>query len=247
MYNDNQDRIDAYLRGEMTHDERRSFESDIKSDANLLNEYLETKAISNALADRQKKLSQMAEWDSEEKLKIRTERHKRILRRCTLWTSVAACVAIGFFVVKPTILSTKSIDTFVMPNFAQVEPKNEHNSGIDVLDSLINGRDYDNALAFADLLIDENRQRLNQINSAHTLKDSEYEIYKYNESDSVSSIESDIHVIYEQRLYMIEWRRINLLLALGKEDECKREIIEFIKKDGIYKLQADSLLNSIVK
>lgn len=247
MYKDNQERVDAYLRGEMNLAEKRKFESDIESDLHLKKDYIETKAISDALADRQRKLSQMAEWESEEKLKIKADRLNRILRRCTMWTSVAACAAICFFIIKSTLISTRSSDEFVMPNFAQVEQPEEYNSGIDVLDSLINSHDYNNALAFADLLIDENQHRLNRLSSNQIEVDNELEIYKYSKSDSLSSFEADERLIYEKRLYMIEWRRINLLLALGKLEEYKSDIYEFSRKDGIYKSQADSLLNSFNK
>ena len=65
MYKDNQDRIDAYLRGEMTSEERFEFEKDKDTNMALRQEYLETKAIADALADRKEKLDMMAHWDME--------------------------------------------------------------------------------------------------------------------------------------------------------------------------------------
>ena len=97
------------------------------------------------------------------------------------------------------------------------------------------------------MLIDENQHCLNRLNSNKIEVDKELEIYKYSKSDSLSSVEADERLIYEKRLYMIEWRRINLLLALGKIEEYKSDIYVFSRKDGIYKSQADSLLKSFNK
>ena len=47
----------------------------------------------------------------------------------------------------------------------------------------------------------------------------------------------------EYELEDLEWRKANLLIALNKAAEAKDELGRIVKNDGIYKEQADSLLN----
>jgi len=231
MYKDNQDRIDAYLRGEMTSDERSAFERDKNTDAALRKEYLETKAIANALADRKEKLAQMVRWDMEEELRLKILHRRMLIRRWTIGFSVAAWLAVGFFAVRPMFRTTTFVpgDNFAMPEFSQETYYRGGNSGIEKLDSIIGSRDYANALAFSDSLINENR----------------LEIAKYEQKDSLTEKDSYRKRQYEDNLYDLEWRRVNLLLVLNKKEKAKSILKEFVNNDGAYKTEADSILKTL--
>ncbi len=229
MYKDNQDRIDAYLRGEMTSDERAEFEKDKNTDAALRQEYLETKAISDAIADRREKLTQMRRWDAEEKLRIKIGRRKKLIRLWTIGVSAAACVAIGFFALKPAYYMTSSNDSYIMPDFSQEAYYRSGDSNLECLDSLIIDKKYDKALTFADSLIYENKLELAQ----------------YEPLDSLSEKESYQKLQTEECLYDLEWRMANILLVLDKEAEALILLKELASKENVYSSQADSLLNTI--
>lgn len=231
MYKDNQDRIDAYLRGEMTSEERFEFEKDKDTNMALRQEYLETKAIADALADRKEKLDMMAHWDMEEELRLKILHRRMLIRRWTIGFSAAACLAIGFFAVRPMFLTTTSVpgNNFVMPDFSQETYYRGGNSDIEMLDSVISSRDYAKALALSNSLINENR----------------LEIAQYEQKDSLTVKDSYRKLQYENNLYDLEWRRINLLLALNQKEEAMSILKEFIYKDGAYKTEADSILKTL--
>lgn len=231
MYKDNQDRIDAYLRGEMTSEERFEFEKDKDTNMALRQEYLETKAIADALADRKEKLDMMARWDMEEELRLKILHRRMLIRRWTIGFSAAACLAIGFFAVRPIFLTTTSVpdNNFVMPDFSQETYYRGENSDIERLDSIISSRDYAKALAFTDSLINDSR----------------LEIVQYEQKNSLTEKDSYRKLQYENNLYDLEWRRVNLLLALNQKEEAKALLKEFVYKDGVYKTKADSIFKTL--
>ncbi len=143
----------------MSPTERKKFESDIKSDLNLYKDYIETKAIANVIADRGKKLAMMNRWEEE----VNTLRRKKHIRNWTIGLSAAACVSFGFFLLKPLIFPSIPNNSFEMPFFSQEINIHGENTGLEVLDSMINSKDFSNALAFADILINENKQHIEQI------------------------------------------------------------------------------------
>ncbi len=230
MYKDSQDRIDAYLRGEMTPGQRKQFEEDIRQDDKLREEYFETKTIAAALADRKKKLEQMARWDAEDAARKRIRRRKKQIRSWAIGISAAACIAVGFFVSQDIMFTAIAPDNgFVMPEFNNEAVYRGGDSGLEILDSMITREDYASALVRADSLI-------------ASCKD---DMLVYENKDSLSEEDSYRKLQYGYNLYNLEWRRINLLLVLGKTEEAKTTLLDFSSKTGAYKAQADSLLRII--
>ena len=116
-----------------------------------------------------------------------------------------------------------------MPDFSQETYYRGGNSDIEMLDSVISSRDYAKALALSNSLINENR----------------LEIAQYEQKDSLTVKDSYRKLQYENNLYDLEWRRINLLLALNQKEEAMSILKEFIYKDGAYKTEADSILKTL--
>lgn len=244
MYKDNQERVDAYLRGEMDNETRIQFENELTINDALRQEYNSTKAIVDAIVDRRKKLNMMAFWDKEEETRQNAIKRRITIRRWTIGLSAAACIIVGFFYIKPFIYHSHSYE---MPYFSHVNYSFGDDSGIEVLDSMINSGDYSNALAFAELLGHENRQRIQNIKDSHINNSNEYDIIKYGNADSILYNENIRIEQYEELLYNIEWRRINLILSLGRKEECIDALKEFSNKDGIYQSDAKSLLKKLSK
>lgn len=229
MYKDNQARVDAYLRGEMDEKSRIEFERDLKSDDEFAKVYRETKAISDAIADRKEKLNMMARWDKEDEISQRLIRRRNNIRRWTIGMSAAACIAVWLFAIRPMFLTTSPSPTsdFVIPDFGNEVYYRGGDNSMEILDSLISVRNYETALAYADsLIIDYNN-----------------ELSIYGSKDSLTEKEAYNNEMCEYELEDLEWRKANLLIALNKAAEAKDELGRIVKNDGIYKEQADSLLN----
>ncbi len=227
MYKDNQERVDAYLRGEMDNDAQIQFERELKSDVDLAKVYRETKAIFDAIADRKKKLDMMARWDKEEQIKEKIIRRRNNIRRWTIGMSAAACVAVGFFAVRPMFITTSSpTSDFAMPNFGSEVYYRGGDSSMELLDSLINAKDYELALVRVDSLLLDYNSELKQYEGKDTLTEKEeYELDACKEG-----------------LEELNWRRANLLITLGKTEEANTCLKRIVNGNGYYTEPADSLL-----
>lgn len=85
------DRIDRYIRGEMTKEEMASFQADLQKDPELKADFELTSDISAALASRAVKLEKIKGWKA-----------FRLRRNMTFVTiAAAACIALGGFLVYP--------------------------------------------------------------------------------------------------------------------------------------------------
>lgn len=222
----NQDRIDAYLRNEMSESERRAFEQDLKSNPSLYQDFTLTKAISTALAERQNLRSKMNQWELEARLKEKVSLQKR-------WTygiSAAAAIAVIIFAVSPMffVRTTRSGSDFAMPTFEQSSISNTTDD-IARIDSLIESKNYIGAFESVDNLLEEYNDSLKSI-----------------KTDSPASSAEQLQIaVIENNIYILNWRRINLLLALDRKNEAVEALKEFMRQDGEYKQEALNLYDSL--
>lgn len=95
MDNMMQDRIDSYIRGEMTAAERSMFSSELSTNPELRKEFELTRRIANRISDRAKKKEQIQAW------KKKNSSHRTIYMSSAI-TSIAAMLAVGFFLFRNT-------------------------------------------------------------------------------------------------------------------------------------------------
>lgn len=89
---------DRYIRGEMTSEERLSFEKQMSDDEELREIYNYTLKISNAVKDRNEKLDKISQWKEQERIKKGKKFHHTSAGKFTYATfGVAALIAIFFF------------------------------------------------------------------------------------------------------------------------------------------------------
>ena len=93
MDNMMQDRIDSYIRGEMTAAERSMFTSELSTNQELRKEFELTKRIANSISDRAKKKEQILAW------KKKDSSHRTIYMSSAI-TSIAAMLVVGFFLFR---------------------------------------------------------------------------------------------------------------------------------------------------
>lgn len=91
MDNNIQDRIDAYIRGEMNVSERAAFSKDLSQDTELRKDYEFTRNVANTISDRERKKRQIREWNK--------KGHKTIYMYSTI-LSIAAMLVVGFFIFR---------------------------------------------------------------------------------------------------------------------------------------------------
>ncbi len=225
MNEDMQNRIDDYIRGRLTEDERIEFEADLNKDESLRKAYLETKAIADAIADREEKLMRMRQWDKEAKIAESAENRGNNKRGWIIGLSAVACVAVLFIAVRGFIGKPSHDTEFVMPDFSQSV---YYRGGNDMayLDSLINSEAYTPALNQADSILLAERDEISVLTMKDSLSEKEnYKLLQHNE------------LVDE-----LEWRKANLLIALKRVEE-GRDLLRIIAaKEGVHKAEADSLL-----
>lgn len=247
MHKDNQERIDAYLRGEMNTEQKRLFRNELADNEELRKEYLLTKSIVKALCDREEKIDLMKQWSEEEEedvpmvaaacaatqrtdMKVVSINPKFRILKWVYGIGAAACIAVGIFAIKSLFFTTSSSDgRYMMPNFSAEAIYRSSNSDLSSLDSLITTKNYAAALSSVDLLINEADKQLQVYEAKDSLTErDEYKIEQY-----------------KANLYELEWRKIHLLLALDKKEEAIHRLIRFSSQDGAYRFEADSLLKTL--
>ena len=93
MDNMMQDRIDSYIRGEMTAAERSMFSSELSTNPELRKDFELTRRIANSISDRAKKKEQIQAW------KKKNSSHRTIYMTSAI-TSIAAMLVVGFFLFR---------------------------------------------------------------------------------------------------------------------------------------------------
>lgn len=129
-----QDRIDSYIRGEMTAAERSMFASELSSNLELRKEFELTRKIANSISDRAKKKEQIQAWK-----KKRTS-YKTIYMSSAI-ASIAAMLVVGFFLFRNTPDSSTS------NTIGNVVSSNRYTAYSEI-SMLIEKEDYTRALAY---------------------------------------------------------------------------------------------------
>lgn len=267
MYSDNQERVDAYLRNEMTEEERKRFEEDLEQDEVLRGDYMLTRELVVALEDRREKLDLMRMWSAgiipadterqvacgsqEDCLTAASAGRRFRIRRWVYGLGTAACVAIGFFVGKSLLFTAPSPDDSSMIPVCSSAPSyrsaRSEDSKIPICSS---APSYRNARS--------EEERVDSLTNAGgyvkalALVDSEIEncnlrIAGYAAQDSLSERDSYKKLQYEESLYDLEWHKINLLIALDRKEEARTLLKDFASKEGPRQREAKTLLKKFEK
>lgn len=125
MDKDFQDKIDEYVLGRMSAEERQEFEKEICRDDEKREQLRFTQNVKSAIDSRQEKLKRMEEMRRRHsisaatgtddcRLDMRTfapaPRKKPSLRRIWLWASgIAAVLVVGYFVINPLVVDNASM------------------------------------------------------------------------------------------------------------------------------------------
>ncbi len=98
-----QEKIDSYVHGDMTAEERTAFEHEVQSNEELRDQLEYTKQVKTLVSSRQEKMALMQQWEAENATR------KPASKKRYYWLSgIAAVLIIGFFAVNPLILFSPS-------------------------------------------------------------------------------------------------------------------------------------------
>jgi len=243
---DFQDRIDDYVLGRMSDEDRSQFEIEVSQD-HAKREQLElTQNVRKALTSRQKKLAMMQEFEKKYQQQQVCAVANEVDYRCAmpqqvassskipyrrLWLSriigIAAVLAVGFFIVYTFVPSGENGITPVNMNVENMRGDNS----LAQITVMINNKQYEEALRLIRQSELENKQERDSITS-HTLQSEEL---KYMLS------------ILKQQRYDLIWMKANAFIGLHRTDEAIMQLQELRHQDNPYKTQADSLYNLLTK
>lgn len=228
MKEEYEDRIDAYLMGTMTEDERRQFEADTKKDDELKRQFEFTRDVQAALKSRIEKLIAIKEWE-----KRKEEEKKVASRKRIYWASgIAAVFIVGFFLFN-NIYVSEDADVAFSPRPQGVSTIR----GIDATtENLLAKSDYQGALERIESLEDEIATELMTLEREKGARGAEGE-------DEIAYKQEELKFKQEE----LSWLKVQALLGLNRKEEAIALLDKIRHSESEYKEQADSLYNVLKK
>ncbi len=166
-----EEHIDAYVRGEMTVEEKASFEAELEQDPALVREVNMMRLIFDGLKDRKDKRDAITKWQEEaqQKAAAKVAAQRPWVPWVTAFSAAAALVA-GVFLFSP-------ISTPVLPPNVDNNPPIMRGTGLSDIDSLIEQGNFQEAIEAIDAEIAENDSLLQE--SIRIRDEAIYSVKKY--------------------------------------------------------------------
>lgn len=219
------DKIDRYLRKEMSSEETLLFEQEILNDEDLRKEVEVSFLIRKSLAGRVEKLRIMNRW--------RNRRKDRIIKSSFI-VSIVALFVIAFFLFKPTATSTDSHRMVAVQTKSKSEhleiPRNEVNRVKEKVRYAKNDKEVVEAVGELD--------KSSDIPSISMDFSGNYMSHKTTDTEE-RNLKLDI--------YELQWKKITSLVRMGKNKEAVSLLKHFVTIQGKYQEQADSILDKLKK
>lgn len=219
------DKIDRYLRKEMSSEETLLFEQEILNDEDLRKEIEVSFLIRKSLAGRVEKLRIMNRWRN---------RRKNLIIKSSFIVSIAALFVIAFFLFKPTATSTDSHRMVAVQTKSKSEhleiPRNEVNRVKEKVRYAKNDKEVVEAVDELD--------KSSDIPSISMDFSGNYMSHKTTDTEE-RNLKLDI--------YELQWKKITSLVRMGKNKEAVSLLKHFVTIQGKYQEQADSILDKLKK
>lgn len=224
-----QDRIDRYILGQLSEDEKIKFEEDLFKDIELYEQYKYTNMLKETISSQAHIEELMCQWDKELYENREEAHYPKWNKKIWYWTSAIAAIFIAtIFIIAPYKSSSDiKYETFI----------NEYsrNSGNELyqIDSLLIKKNYSYAL----ILIENTEKKVN------------ISLYQFNETVNKEQQEQLEYELQEIKRYSddLTWMKIYALIGLNREKEALSLLGVLKVKDGFYKEKADSLYQKIKK
>lgn len=224
-----QDRIDRYILGQLSEEEKIRFEEDLSKDIELYEQYKYTNMLKETISSRAHIEELMCQWDKEFDENSEEGHYPKWNKKIWYWTSAIAAIFIAtIFIIAPYNSSTDiEYKTFIGYS---------RNSGNELhqIDSLLINMNYSYAL----VIIEKTEKKVNNIS-----------LYQFNETVNKEQQEQLEYECQEIKRYSddLTWMKIYALIGLNREKEALSLLGILKVKDGFYKEKADSLYQKIKK
>ena len=229
---DIQDRIDRYLLGQMSSEERLAFERDMQDDVELKDQVEFTRKLQAAVTSRGKKLDKIALWEQEAEESREQDTSAKVTPqwlKLLYWSSgIAAVLVVGIIFTTlmghhPTGVPGKG-QLPMDDNGVVFRGGSDHSDIVDLLEQ----GSYDKALEKIKAEGDDIQKELMSISTAESSEDAEYQ-----------------SLVLQAELDALKWLEVKALLGLGDKDAAKAVLNQLRQKEGEYQAQADSMYNSL--
>ena len=223
-----QDRIDDYLFGRMSDEERRLFEADAAKDAELKEQLTFTENVRQSMRSRSEKLAAMKEWKEDYQWSDAPAANRSgAAVRVLYWVSgIAALFVVGFFLTRSFIVTDNGNGS--EPSWENGDAIVRAGSDNSDIDSLLNQRKYEEAL---DLIASKEQTIENDLEE--TSQDSTLNERQKDYSLQLAKAKQD----------ELKWLEVQARLGLGQEEIAIRLLDDLRKEAGDYQMKADSLYN----
>lgn len=230
MKQEYQDKIDSYLLSKMTKEESSAFETLLEQDAELKEQFHFTKSLKHAISSRNEKIKLIEDWEMQylKKKESATKKFPKILslKNAYWFSGIAAILIVGFFIFTNNDFVEESNGVILQNNIVVRSDAN-----YDSIITELNNKEYSKALATIDY-------------EEKKLKNDEMEV------DNSAQIIDEEELLYKKEVLRLRkeellWLKIQALLGLNKTEEAIKAINVLRHSEGMYKIQADSLYNSI--
>ena len=222
----NTDRIDRYLRGEMSCEDCLLFEQEALNNPDLRKEIELSYLIKRSLIDRKKKLHITSQWEK--------KKQNRVIS-LTVITSIAAVLVVGFLFVHPfgnaVIPSNDNLAASVENDNQEHLPITSKQAIAQVKKSISEGKEEE-ALATIDQL--ECEKVIPTVSNIQEMNVMSFSKKMVDEKDTLV-----------QDAYELHWLKICSLVKIGRTEEAKSALSSFVLLEGIYKEKADSLMKTL--
>ena len=218
------DKIDRYLRKEMSSEETLLFEQEILNDEGLRKEVEVSILIRKSLAGRAEKLRTMNRWKN---------RRKNRIIKSSFVVSIAAIFVVGFFLFKPIETSTDShrmvaVQTKSKSKHLEI-PRNEVNR----VKAKVRDAQNDKEVVEA----------IDELDKCSDIPSFSMDIFGNYMSNETTDTEEERNLMLD--IYELQWKKITTLIRMGKNKEAVSLLKHFVTIQGKFQEQADSILNEL--
>ncbi|MDE7378982.1 MAG: hypothetical protein K2N13_08520 [Paraprevotella sp.] len=230
MNEQQQDWIDRFLRDEMTAEERKTFESQLKEDAGLKEQLDFTKMVRTAISSRNEKLSLIRKWDEETVPEKKGNGYRTPILRTIGIAGLVAAAVIGFFLFSPLCLF-RELPIVNMVNIEHYECYKGKKT-ISRIAELVHEKNYKEALS----LIEKEEHIASHGHSHPDGPDMPYIMAAPRNMSTNRNMSANRRDTEE-----LQWLKAHALAGLGRMKEALECLDRIRQAEGIYKDKADSL------
>lgn len=220
------DKIDRYLRKEMSSEETLLFEQEILNDEEMRKEVEVSFLIRKSLAGREKKLQILNRW--------RKRRKNRIIKSSFI-VSIAALFVIGFFLFKPAAISTYSHRMVAMQTKSKTKHLEISRNKVNRVKEKVHHTKNDKEKKVVET--GDELENRSDIPSIPMDISGNYMTHEKTDTEEERNLKLD--------MYELQWKKITSLIKMKKNKEAVSLLKHFVTIQGKHQEQADSILNEL--